>query len=213
MDEIEFPQSVCINSQPHGPHRIAGTWRTECPGIGDRIEVGADGCGCPITEEVTPNGASVDGTEQVEHRGRCWEAGPLAAVAEVWRTINSPKGFRPVDVRPLLDRIEQALRAEPRQFCRKGAHTCAPAVTLTFDNGTRRLHWCAEHAAAAEQYRSTSDRAAPDQWIAERVAGLTEAGLLQVKAKLDEIAADRPVVDRRTPAQRDVDARTAAQLR
>lgn len=37
------------------------------------------------------------------------DAGPLADVAEVWRTINSPRGFRPVDVRPLLDRIEAAL--------------------------------------------------------------------------------------------------------
>jgi hypothetical protein len=40
-----------------------------------------------------------------------------------------------------------------RQFCRKGFHSCVPAVTLTFDGGARRLHWCAEHAADAEQYR------------------------------------------------------------
>jgi hypothetical protein len=39
MDEIEFPQSVCINSQPHGPHRIAGTWRTECPGYTPQPEL------------------------------------------------------------------------------------------------------------------------------------------------------------------------------
>lgn len=40
-----------------------------------------------------------------------------------------------------------------RQFCRKGIHTCTPAVTLIFP-GNRRLHWCAEHASDAEQYRA-----------------------------------------------------------
>lgn len=81
LDEIEFPQSVCINSQPHGPHRIAGTWRTDCPGY---------------TPTPEPD------------RSATGQA--LAAVDAVWRTINSPQGFRPADVRPLLDRIETALR-------------------------------------------------------------------------------------------------------
>lgn len=45
-----------------------------------------------------------------------------------------------------------------RQFCRVGAHGCTPTVTLTFDNGTRRLHWCAEHAADAERYRKQADQ-------------------------------------------------------
>lgn len=44
-----------------------------------------------------------------------------------------------------------------RQFCRRGIHSAVPAVTLTFDNGARRLHWCAEHAADAEQYRGQAD--------------------------------------------------------
>jgi hypothetical protein len=44
-----------------------------------------------------------------------------------------------------------------RQFCRKGIHSCIPAVTLTFDGGARRLHWCAEHAADADRYRSSAD--------------------------------------------------------
>lgn len=38
---------------------------------GERVEVGADGCGCPITAEIRPNGSSIDGTERVEHRPRC----------------------------------------------------------------------------------------------------------------------------------------------
>lgn len=47
-----------------------------------------------------------------------------------------------------------------RQFCRKGIHTCIPAVTLTFGDGARRLHWCAEHADDAEAYRPSSDQSA-----------------------------------------------------
>lgn len=86
MTEIEFPQSVCINSQPHGPHRIAGTWRTECPGYTP-----------PPVPDRSPAALALD------------------AVDEVWRTINAPNGFRPVDVRPLLDRIEQALRDSQSQ--------------------------------------------------------------------------------------------------
>lgn len=50
------------------------------------------------------------------------------------------------------------LTMEQRQFCRKHIHTCIPAVTLTFDDGARRLHWCAEHAADAESYRDHSDQ-------------------------------------------------------
>lgn len=84
MDDIEFPQAVCINSQPHGPHRIAGTWRTECPGY-------------------TP--------PPVQDRLVQVQVDALDAVAEVWHTINSTTGFRPAEVRPMLDRIEQALRA------------------------------------------------------------------------------------------------------
>lgn len=47
------------------------------PGIDaptSREAVGADGCGCPITVELTANGSDVDGTERVEHRAGCWNA-------------------------------------------------------------------------------------------------------------------------------------------
>jgi len=44
-----------------------------------------------------------------------------------------------------------------RQFCRKCLTSCTPAVTLTFDNPTRRLHWCAEHTADADRYRDSAD--------------------------------------------------------
>lgn len=47
------------------------------------------------------------------------------------------------------------------QFCRKGIHPCIPAVTLRFENpasrhGEGRLHWCAEHASDADQYRANA---------------------------------------------------------
>lgn len=44
----------------------------------ERMEVGAAGCGCPITGEVVSVGGElrgdVDGTERVEHRPGCWNA-------------------------------------------------------------------------------------------------------------------------------------------
>jgi len=43
-------------------------------------------------------------------------------------------------------------RRVARQFCRAEMHSCTPAVTLTFDG--RRLHWCANHAADADRYRT-----------------------------------------------------------
>lgn len=65
-----------------------------------------------------------------------------------------------------------------------------------------------------EWYRDThATRESLDQWIAEQLAGLNESELLRVKAKLDEIAATRPVVDRRSPTEREIDRRTAEQLR
>lgn len=191
MDEIEFPQSVCINSQPHGPHRIAGTWRTECPGLEEEVRgvpnepnmVGVNPAADPawvaerdragvmtVAEadayyaalesqrtwkprlpEISGRWAGATDEERlvlverahaeasIENRARfnidqdkrrldlaqdqalnedatrnsprTLTTAALADVAKVWRTINAPQGFRPVDVRPLLDRIERALRA------------------------------------------------------------------------------------------------------
>lgn len=45
------------------------------------------------------------------------------------------------------------------QVCRQCLQTCIPAVTLTFGGGARRLHWCADHAFHADQYRATADHA------------------------------------------------------
>ncbi len=46
-----------------------------------------------------------------------------------------------------------------RQFCRKGPHSCTPAVSLSFEGGTRWLHWCAEHADDASRYQADADPA------------------------------------------------------
>jgi hypothetical protein len=40
----------------------------------ERVEVGADGCGCPVTGEITASGADVEGTDRTEHRAGCWNA-------------------------------------------------------------------------------------------------------------------------------------------
>lgn len=37
----------------------------------DREEIGADGCGCPITAQLTPNGSEVEDTQRTEHRPKC----------------------------------------------------------------------------------------------------------------------------------------------
>lgn len=50
-----------------------------------------------------------------------------------------------------------ATKQPKRQFCRKGIHTCIPAVTLVFRGGEGCLHWCAEHAADANRYRDNAD--------------------------------------------------------
>lgn len=39
---------------------------------GERVELGADGCGCPVTGEIRANGSDIEGTERVEHRSGCW---------------------------------------------------------------------------------------------------------------------------------------------
>lgn len=45
-----------------------------------------------------------------------------------------------------------------RQVCRKCLGSCEPSVTLTFDSGTRRLHWCAECTDGSSEYYDQSDQ-------------------------------------------------------
>lgn len=42
----------------------------------ERIEIGADGCGCPLTAVVRANGGEIEGTERTEHRAGCWNTAP-----------------------------------------------------------------------------------------------------------------------------------------
>jgi hypothetical protein len=51
----------------------------------ERVEVGADGCGCPITGEITASGADVEGTDRTEHRPGCWNT-PATADVPLART-------------------------------------------------------------------------------------------------------------------------------
>ena len=82
-----------------------------------------------------------------------------------------------------------------RQFCRKGIHTCIPAVTLEFEpmaDGTpRRLHWCADHAADAELYR--------DQAIAGDELSVGDVSVLLVGLQMLRDTGDQ----RMTPTQYD----------
>lgn len=81
-----------------------------------------------------------------------------------------------------------------REFCRKCLMGCIPVVTLTFDNGARRLHWCAEHVEDAERYRPTSDQAPMTrvelaEWLAARgVEGweAISAGITQHLGKTED---------------------------
>lgn len=58
-----------------------------------------------------------------------------------------------------LDATE--LQSTGRQFCRKCRRNAIPAVTLTFDGGTRRLHWCDNCVSDADAYRSDADQPTP----------------------------------------------------
>jgi hypothetical protein len=44
FEPIAFPTSICPDTAPHPKHLIAGTWRTECPGVqGPEIQHNAAG--------------------------------------------------------------------------------------------------------------------------------------------------------------------------
>ena len=81
----------------------------------------------------------------------------LADIAEL---ITGDRDARPaVGLRPIAGSPESGDGPLPdRQVCRRCLRSSAPAVTLTFDNGARRLHWCAEHASDADNYRESADR-------------------------------------------------------
>lgn len=63
-----------------------------------------------------------------------------------------------MNLTPNARKIQAHANGPKRQLCRKCLHSCVPAVTLTFSDGARRLHWCAEHVNDAEVYRNGSDQ-------------------------------------------------------
>jgi hypothetical protein len=56
----------------------------------ERVEVGADGCGCPVTGEITASGADVEGTDRTEHRLGCWNT-PAAADEAACEPMPAPR--------------------------------------------------------------------------------------------------------------------------
>lgn len=82
---MDYQRDTADGSVP-GPRRAPHFEDGRDPGVavvepetGERVEVGADGCGCPVTEEIRPNDSSINGTERVEHRAGCWNAAELTA--------------------------------------------------------------------------------------------------------------------------------------
>lgn len=96
------------------------------------------------------------------------------------------------------------LHPAKRQFCRKGIHTCIPAVTLAFRNGAGRLHWCAEHAADAERYRPASDQAAPPPapMIDRRIPELMSVTEVAALHEISRTAVQKMIDGGRLPAAR-----------
>jgi hypothetical protein len=76
------------------------------PAAGERVDLGADGCGCPITEQVRPNGSSIEGTERVEHHPRCWNRPAPAPVTWQPPTTAESRALVEQAVTVMQDRIE-----------------------------------------------------------------------------------------------------------
>jgi hypothetical protein len=74
--------------------------------VGERVEIGTDGCGCPITEELRPNDTAIDGTERVEHRPGCW-ATP--------RPCYVPSGFQAPEV--IAEEAARCAAGHPGRKC------------------------------------------------------------------------------------------------
>jgi hypothetical protein len=75
-DDADDPTPVSgARIAPHTGGLTDGGLVDETAGeTGERIELGMSGCGCPITEEIRPNGSSIDGTTRAEHRPDCWNS-------------------------------------------------------------------------------------------------------------------------------------------
>lgn len=79
---------------------------------GDRVEIGADGCGCPITEEQRANGSSIEGTERVDHRPKCW-----ALLAKPVDENGGYRGDDPDGAQAITARLQRAEAAGPDGSC------------------------------------------------------------------------------------------------
>lgn len=74
IEDIEFPTPVCPDTAPHAKHRIVGTWREECPGV----KATASAKGLPADEGP----AHLDGCMSEGGIGTCADGCPrFAAIA------------------------------------------------------------------------------------------------------------------------------------
>jgi hypothetical protein len=100
IDDIEFQQAVCIKTQPHAKHRIAGTWRDQCPGVEQEVrgipamaEERDVPAFTPIRVDQADPGAVVLGT--VDHAGIVHtffcERGPYAGLTRTLATRHAGK--------------------------------------------------------------------------------------------------------------------------
>ncbi len=112
----------------------------------ERVEVGAAGCGCPITAEVDAGGYEVDGTERAEHRTACWETplvnGPLGnRIDATDAEISYPLGVRYVSNMDVAD----PGRFAPRRYAVLGAVTRTEvgntAIRAGLTHGSRDPGW------------------------------------------------------------------------
>lgn len=147
----------------------------------------------PTYDEVYPVideqlvGRYVVASGATAHRGRVVRLSEGGQVVHV-QTHERVMTFAALNVSIMPEAAVQALVG--RKFCRKGQHSCVPAVTLTFRAGAGRLHWCAEHAADADEYRDQADVMTADGPVAPSAVDPAEGAQQRVDLLGGQLSAD-----------------------
>jgi hypothetical protein len=112
-------------------------------GNSSREEVGADGCGCPVTVEMTAAGADVDGTERVEHRAGCWNAPAVDAGVAAEHRAQALEAVELGDTSAVAFRLAQAGQGRPGGECVEAvaliARICDGSVPMSAVECNRRV--------------------------------------------------------------------------
>jgi hypothetical protein len=169
-DEIKFPTPICSDTAPHAKHRIAGTWRAECPGVegddsaakpGPRVDIAE--LDAKVVHDALP--AHLVGDVSGKHYVKPVKDAPDDICPDCGGDCLHPAehGFqRNQERRPERNKCVHGF------WIQGGIETCPDGCTKTL-----------------------ADEA--EQWIAEQVGQLSETELLMLKGVLDDIAAGRPV--------------------